>query len=69
MQKGQLTQWTWHLWVVGTITLVQKSQTHAVGMQYAVGMQWVVGTITFSAKSHCTPRSGRSKYTVCSRYL
>ena len=43
VQKGQLTQWTWHIWVMGTITFsAKKVKPHAVGMQYAVGTQYAV---------------------------
>ena len=41
MQKGQLTQWTWHIWVVVTITFSTKRSNptqYAVGIQYAVGV-------------------------------
>ena len=48
MQKGQLTQWTWHIWVVGTITFsAKRSNPMQWGMQYAVGTQYAVG---FSVK-------------------
>ena len=64
MQKGQLTQWTWHIWVVGTITFSAKRSNP---MQYAVGVSakrsihsglskyrcW--GPLPLVQKGHCTP--------------
>ena len=42
MQKGQLTQWTLQIWVVGTVTFsAKKVKPYAMG--YAVGAQYAVG--------------------------
>ena len=39
MQKGQLTQWTKHIWVVGTVIFsAKRSNPTQWGMQYAVGV-------------------------------
>ena len=55
MQKGQLTQYTQQIWVVGTITFSAKRSTHAVD---AVGAVDAVDTIGVDAK--------RSTHTVYS---
>ena len=39
-KRSNPTQWTWHIWVVGTVTFSEKKvKPHAVSTQYAVGTQ------------------------------
>ena len=52
VQKGQFTQWTQQIWVVGTTTFSAKRSLYphavdTVGTQYTVGMQY---TVDVSAK-------------------